>query len=306
VHAVLAGLPLLLQEANALSGGAYEGPTGWEAVFSDAHAGGNGTSAFLYQAYERVLRVALHVLLHCDCVHGCNRCVTTLRCDTCARDGRVQRQAGVHLLQRLLGETVPTFASVAADSAPQHAQRPRHLYLVLSTQKSAEEVGGWQHKHLLGLGVAVTYDTQDGRYHVYTAETVAALLASLRAADLVIGFNTHDFDYQILQAYTDAPLVTLPTLAVLEAVQHALGFRLSLRHLVQETLHRARPDDSRHTLEWYQAGDRERIVQQCRRDLELLRELVRYGAETGTLFYRDHAGVRTAVAVHWPQLQQYG
>ena len=152
----------------------------------------------------------------------------------------------------------------------------------------------------------MTYDTREGRDHVYTAETVAALLASLRAADLVIGFNTHDFDYQVLQPYSDVPLVTLPTLAVLDAVQHALGFRLSLRHLVKETLDIERPDDSLDTLQWYQTGDRERIVQQCRRDLELLRQLVHYGAETGTLFYRDHAGVRTAVPIHWQQLQHYG
>jgi len=320
VHAVLAGLPLLLLgAASDLRAGAYEGATGWEAVFSDAHAGGNGTSACLYEAHERMLRVALQVLLDCDCTHGCSRCVATPRCDTCARDGRIQRQAGIQLLQRLLGETVPTFVSVAAGAAyqPAHARvgvptgtvgthaRPRHLYLALSTQKSAEEVGGWQHKHLLGLGVAVTYDAQEGRYHVYTAETVATLLASLRAADLVIGFNTRDFDYQVLQPYTETSLVTLPTLAILDVVQQALGFRLSLRHLVKETLDIERPDDSQETLQWYQAGDRERIVQQCRRDLELLRALVRYGAETGTLCYRDRAGVRTAVPVHWPQLSHY-
>src|SRR5262249_25735880 len=60
VHAVLAGLPLLLLgAASDLRAGAYEGATGWEAVFSDAHAGGNGTSACLYEAHERMLRVAL-------------------------------------------------------------------------------------------------------------------------------------------------------------------------------------------------------------------------------------------------------
>ena len=133
-----------------------------------------------------------------------------------------------------------------------------------------------------------------------------ALLASLRAADLVIGFNTHDFDYQVLQPYTDVPLATLPTLAVLDEVQHALGFRLSLRHLVKETLGRERPDDSLQTLQWYREGDRERIVQQCRRDLELLRDLVRYGAATGTVFYHDQAGVRTALPVHWQRLQHDG
>jgi DEAD/DEAH box helicase domain-containing protein len=228
------------------------------------------------------------------------------RCDTCEHEGGLQRQAGLHILQRLLAEVVPTFASVAEDAAPQHIQTARHVYLVLSTQKSAEDVGGWQHKHLLGLGVAVTYDTREGRYNVYTAETVAALLASLREADLVIGFNTHDFDYQVLQPYTDVPLTTLPTLAVLDEVHHTLGFRLSLRHLVKETLGIERPNDSLRTLRWYQEGERERIVQQCRRDLDLLRELVRYGTGTGTVFYRDQAGVRTAVPVHWQRFHQYG
>jgi DEAD/DEAH box helicase domain-containing protein len=307
VHAVLAGLPLLLLSAtNTLRGGVYEDAAGVEVVFSDAPAGGNGTCAFLYQAHERLLRVALQILLNCDCPHGCNRCMAMQRCDTCESEGSLQRQEGIHLLQRLVAEAVPTFASVAEETIPQHSQTTRHVYLVLSTQKSAEDVGGWQHKHLLGLGVAVTYDTREGRYNVYTAETVAALLASLREADLVIGFNTRDFDYQVLQSYTDVPLATLPTLAVLDAVQQTLGFRLSLRHLVKETLGIERPNDSLRTLQWYQEGERERIVQQCRRDLELLRALVRYGTDTGTVFYRDQAGVRTAVPVHWERFQQYG
>ena len=74
------------------------------------------------------------------------------------------------------------------------------------------------------FGVAVTYDTREARYNVYTAETVAALLTSLREADLVIGFNTRDFDYQVLQPYTDVPLATLPTLAVLDEVQRDTWF----------------------------------------------------------------------------------
>ena len=307
VHAVLAGLPLLLlSDTNTLRGGVYEGAAGVEAVFSDAQAGGNGTCAFLYQAHERLLRVALQILLNCDCTNGCSRCMAMQRCDSCESEGSLQRQAGIHLLQRLMAEAVPTFASVAEDAAPQPIQTARHVYLVLSTQKSAEDVGGWQHKHLLGLGVAVTYDTREGRYNVYTAETVAALLASLREAELVIGFNTRDFDYQVLQPYTDVPLATLPTLAVLDEVQRTLGFRLSLRHLVKETLGIERPNDSLRTLQWYQEGERERIVQQCRRDLELLRELVRYGTGAGTVFYRDQAGVRTAVPVHWQRFHQYG
>lgn len=307
VHAVLAGLPLLLVNATpGVRGGVYGEVSAPEAVFSDDIPGGNGVSALMYQAQERLLRVALQVLLPCDCTHGCPRCLTASGCDTCSSQVGVERQAGVALLQRLLGEAVPTFASTAQAEPRRPVQTPRLVYLVLSTQKSAEEVGGWQHRHLLGLGVAVTYDTSEGRMQVYTAETASALLTSLRQAELVIGFNTQDFEYQVLQPYTEVPLASLPTLAVLDDVQQALGFRLSLRHLVRETLGIERPDDSAQTLTWYQAGDRERIVQQCQRDLTLLRQLVRYGAQTGSIFYRDQAGVRTAVPVHWQRCSDDG
>jgi DEAD/DEAH box helicase domain-containing protein len=307
VHAVLASLPLLLvSEPYPLRGGAYASADGVEAVWHDAHTGGNGTSAWLYHAHTQVLRVALQMLLLCDCTHGCRRCLGGNRCDTCVQDESMQRQAGITLLQRLLGEAAPTFASVSVGETSPLTSAPRHVYLALSTQKSAEEVGGWQHRHLLGLGIAVTYDSADEQVQVYTAETVQALLTSLRAADLVIGFNTRDFDYQVLQPYTDMALATLPTLAVLDEVQQTLGFRLSLKHLVHETLGLERPDDSLQTLQWYQEGDRERIVQQCQRDIALLRALVQHGAETGRLFYRDHAGVRTALPVHWQRRQRNG
>jgi len=279
---------------------------GLAAVFFDEPAGGNGVSALIYRVYERVLRVSLHLLLQCDCDHGCRRCIAAQPCATCTPDAALERQAGIALLQSMLEEVVPALEAVRPASSVEAAERlsrdsrtPRHIYLSLTTQKSAEDVGGWQHKHLLGLGVAVTYDTQDKRYRVYTTETVEALLASLRQADLVIGFNLRDFDYQVLQPHAATPLGTLPTLALLDEVQKGLGFRVSLSHLVHETLGIDRPDDSRRTLDWFRDGERDRLAQHCRRDVELLRGLVHHGSTTGSLLYRDHAGERRTLPVHW-------
>jgi DEAD/DEAH box helicase domain-containing protein len=315
VHATLTSLPLFLADDAMSIRGALRrvaaGGAGLQAIFVDAHAGGNGTSAFLYRAHERLLRAGLQILLNCDCQYGCPRCIATQPCcDACVHNASVDRQAGVALLQRLLGEVVPALEQVRLPGTPPagysltpHRFAPRHLYLRLTTQHSADEVGGWQHKHLLGLGVAVTYDTRDQQYRVYTAETVADLLSSLSTADLVIGFNLRDFDYQVLQPYTTAPLATLPTLALLDEVQHRLGFRLSLSHLIHETLGIDRPDDSLRTLAWFRQGDRDRIAEHCRRDIELLRTLVRHGATTGSVFYRDLAGARSAIPVQWPALE---
>jgi DEAD/DEAH box helicase domain-containing protein len=318
VHAVLAGLPVLLMgEGTQVRGGMYErhelGVAGPVAAFIDAQAGGSGASICLYAAYERILRVGLQILLHCDCERHCNRCVAGQRCDTCAGSEPLDRQAGIRLLQKMLGEVSPFLDTVRPLShtarqqpSPRKHQGLRHIYLCLSTQKSAAEIGGWQHKHLLGLGLAVTYDTQDGRYRVYTAETVEALLQSLQVAGLVIGFNLRDFDYQVLQPYADTPLTDLPTFAILDEMQHVLGFRLSLSHLVQETLGIERPDDSVETLRWFREGARDRIIEHCRRDIGLLRELVRHGARTGSLYYRDRSGARQAAAVQWHSIEHDG
>jgi DEAD/DEAH box helicase domain-containing protein len=302
-----------MEHATGISGGVYNAQegTGLQAVFVDAPAGGNGVSAFLYRAHERMWRVGLQLLLHCDCDHGCPRCIGAQPCATCTPDATLQRQAGISLLQRLLEEVVPPLEQIqparageATRAAPHRGRAARHIYLSLTTQKSAEDVGGWQHKHLLGLGMAVTYDTQDQRYRVYTAETVEALLASLRQADLVIGFNLRDFDYQVLQPYATAPLATLPTLALLEEVQQGLGFRVSLGHLVHATLGLDRPDDSLHTLDWFRHGERDRVAEHCRRNVELLQALVHHGVTTGSILYCDHSGERRALPVHW-QFAEY-
>jgi DEAD/DEAH box helicase domain-containing protein len=308
IHAILAGLPLLWLADNIPHAGVLLDHENTEnipgVVLFDETAGGNGVSAFLYHAHTQVWRLGLQMLLQCDCAHGCFHCITGDTCGVCAQEVPLDRQAGIALFQRLLGEVAPTLEQVrlpdlTAAVRSQETRRPRHLYLCLTTQKSADEVGGWQHKHLLGLGVAVTYDTQDERYRVYTAETVEDLLASLRLADLVIGFNVRDFDYQVLQPYTTASLAALPTLAILDDVQEKLGYRLSFTHLLQETLGINRPDESLHTLQWFHQGERNRVIQHCRRDIMHLRALVRHGARTGHVWYRDRTEARQAFAVNW-------
>ncbi len=305
VHAVLAAVPLLLlSDGPLLRGGVYRSADGVEAVWYDAHTGGNGASAWLYHTHTQVLRVALQLLLLCDCVHGCHRCTGLAPCDTCTQDGSMRRQEGIVLLQRLLGEAAPTFASLTEAEASAATLAPRQVYLALRPQQSVEEVGGWQHAHLLGLGVAVTYDTREDRTHVYTTETIQDLLTSLRAADLVIGFNTRNFDYQVLQPYADTPLATLPTLAILDDIQQTVGFRLSFRHLVEETLGLERPAEPLQSVQGDHEGARDSLAQHCRRDIGLLQALVRYGSETGTLMYRDAAGVQHALPVHWPRQER--
>jgi DEAD/DEAH box helicase domain-containing protein len=312
VHAVMAVLPVcLLTSPGDIQGGVHalthEGQATLNAFFVDSHAGGSGASRTLYEAGEPVLSAALSLMQQCDCPHGCPRCGVD-QCDACASGIQRDRDAGIELLQQVLGVTIVPASQVMLTPSTEPTQTSRHLYLNLTTQNASDDVGGWQHKHLLGLGIAVIYDTADASYHIYTEETIEALIAHLQRADLVISFNTRDFDYQVLQPYTDVPLPSLPTYAMLDEIQRALGYRLSFKHLLQETLGVERPDDRLDTVAWYQHAQSEAIIADCRRDIDWMRDLIRHLSHTGSLRYRDRTGVQHEILLTstLPFAERYG
>ena len=139
-------------------------------------------------------------------------------------------------------------------------------------------------------------------------ETIEALIAHLQRADLIISFNTRDFDYQVLQPYTDVPLPSLPTYAMLDEIQRVLGYRLSFKHLLQETLGVERPDDRLDTVAWYRHAQSEAMIAACRRDIDWMRDLIRHLSHTGSLRYRDRTGVQHEILLTstLPFAERYG
>ena len=41
------------------------------------------------------------------------------------------------------------------------------VYFDLETQRTANDVGGWDKKHEMGMSVGVTYSTKDERYEIF-------------------------------------------------------------------------------------------------------------------------------------------
>src|SRR5512141_2228655 len=102
------------------------------------------------------------------------------------------------------------------------------VYFDLETQKSADEVGGWNNIRDMRMSVGVTFSTQRGTYQIYGEKQVDDLVAELLRADVVIGFNNLRFDYEVLHGYTVVDLKQVPTLDMLVEVQKVLPHRLSL------------------------------------------------------------------------------
>ena len=176
---------------------------------------------------------------------------------------------------------------------------PRIQYFDLETQKSADEVGGWDNIHKMGLAVGVVWDSVNQDYFVYEKKDVKKLVEKLRAADLVVGFNVNGFDYTVLQPYSDFDLQEINTFDMLIDINKLLNFRLSLNHLAQHTLNAKKSADGLISLKWYKEGKIEKIIQYCKQDVEITRDLFLFGEENGFINYQSRSGNPLQLAVNW-------
>ena len=170
----------------------------------------------------------------------------------------------------------------------------------IETQRDLASVGGPSHMERLGLSVAVAYLVAERRFAHYEEHNVGELIALLRSADLVVGYNIRHFDLRVLGAYADHDLTTLPMCDMIEHVQAALGYRLRLDSLAKQTLGAGKSADGFLALQWWREGKLELIRDYCQQDVELTRRLWEYGRTHGYLWYWDQRRrQRARVPVRW-------
>jgi DEAD/DEAH box helicase domain-containing protein len=173
------------------------------------------------------------------------------------------------------------------------------VFFDIETQRAFDEVGGRDNTRKLGLAAAVTYSTAEGAFHHYTEETVADLIAELKSADVVVGFNVLRFDYAVLMAYTDEPLKSLPTVDMLDHIYKRLGFRVSLDNLATTTLGTTKSADGLQAVRWYKQGRIQEILDYCQQDVEVTRQLYEYGKQYKHVKYKDRNHRVQMVPVNW-------
>lgn len=178
-------------------------------------------------------------------------------------------------------------------------REPRVLYFDLETQKSAEDVGGWGNIHLMKLAVGVVWDSLEEKHNVYLEHEAKQLVEKLQTADLVVGFNVIGFDYTVLQPEASIDLQDLKTFDMLVDIKKKLGFRLSLDHLAGHTLNAKKSADGLISLQWYKEGKIDQIVEYCKQDVAVTRDLFLFGQEHGFVRYETRSGKLVELPVDW-------
>jgi DEAD/DEAH box helicase domain-containing protein len=151
----------------------------------------------------------------------------------------------------------------------------------------------------MGVAVAVALHLEEGRFETFFEADVARLVGELKAADLVVGYNSRRFDYAVLSGYTGEDFARLlPTLDLLESLRAKLGFRVGLDHVARETLGRGKSGDGLQSLEWVKEGRLDLVERYCRDDVEILRDVYLHGRREGYVVVSTKSG-RIRVPVKW-------
>jgi len=186
-----------------------------------------------------------------------------------------------------------------AQTVMQQKKTRRYGVLDLETQRSAQEVGGWHKADRMGISCTVLYDSAKERYFEYLESQTPQLISRLEKLDLVVGFNIKRFDYLVLRGCSDFDFGSLPTLDILEEVHRQLGFRLSLDNLAFVTLGVQKSADGLQALRWWQQGRIREIIDYCRHDVEITKDIYLYGQQKGYLLFKNKTRKKVRVPVNW-------
>src|SRR5262245_2725910 len=173
------------------------------------------------------------------------------------------------------------------------------IYFDLETQKSADEVGGWDKISRMGMSIAVTYSTAHGTYQIYGEKQVDDLIRDLQRADLIVGFNNLRFDYEVLHGYTALDMRQLPTLDILVDLQNQLQHRLSLDSIAVATFGVEKTAEGMQAIEWFRQGRLLDIAEYCCYDVKLTKLVHEFALAHKQLIYRNRFGNKVTVPVAW-------
>jgi DEAD/DEAH box helicase domain-containing protein len=173
------------------------------------------------------------------------------------------------------------------------------VYFDVESQKLFEDVGGRDASRLL-LACGVTWSTARNDFAVYWENDAPALVAELKGADRVVGFNVIGFDYEVLRPYArNENFRAFRTTDMLVDIYRTLGFRLSLDSIARATLGTTKTADGIKSVEWFRNGELDKVAEYCRSDVDITRRVYEFGRDNGFVHYYSKLGSKLKVAVNW-------
>lgn len=149
-----------------------------------------------------------------------------------------------------------------------------------------------QEYHRLDISIVAIHDSETGEFSSYAKEEFPKLWPIIEQAQMLIGFNSDNFDIPLLNHYYPGDLTQVRSLDLLAEVYKALGRRVRLQNLAEATLGHGKSADGIKAVEWWQQGEHQKVRDYCIQDVKVTRELYDYALTHGKLKYKDLTEIR--------------
>lgn len=145
-----------------------------------------------------------------------------------------------------------------------------------------------------GVSSLVVYDNDTERYHLYDDYTFDTCAEHLNSADLLVGFNSVDFDTPCFQGYTGHDII-VPQFDILQAIWQALGTHkggYKLGQVCDRTLNLQKNNHGESAHKLYAEGRFGELFDYNLNDVYLTRKLFNHIVAFGTIVKPDGSALQ--------------
>lgn len=144
----------------------------------------------------------------------------------------------------------------------------------------------------LTIAVVATHDSETGEYQCFVESELPKLWHVLEKTDVLVGYNSDHFDIPLLNKYYPGDLSLIRSLDLMKEIYSVAGRRLRLDAIAEGTLGQRKIGDGAKSVEWWRAGEIEKVKNYCIKDVELTRKIFDYAVENKAVKYRELGKLR--------------
>lgn len=139
----------------------------------------------------------------------------------------------------------------------------------------------------LTIALVCIHDSETDTYSSYLEHKLPQLWNILERTDILVGYNSDHFDIPLLNKYYPGDLTRIKSLDIMKEIYTSLGRRLKLDTIAEATLGEKKTASGAQSLQWWRAGEIEKVRAYCLRDVEITKKIFDYALENGSIKYRD-------------------
>ncbi len=172
-----------------------------------------------------------------------------------------------------------------------YTARMRVVTFDIETANWMNETGSYD-PSALTIAVVGIHDSETGIYECFEERDLPRLWPILERTDILVGYNSDHFDIPLLHKYYPGDLNRIKSLDVMKEIYEAGGRRLRLDAVAEGTLGTKKTADGMQSLQWWRAGEVEKVKAYCLKDVEITRGIFDHALAHGVLKYKELGKVR--------------